>query len=168
MEKQFVAYEYKEVKVSKARYNLFKDLVGSFGWIITDTETGILSNTLYLKRDYDVKNREGVIAEEKEFFKDFFRIEKINATKNDKATTVATTLGVIGTAFMAGAVFSYLASLIWVMVALAVPAFLLWGLAPLTYKKMMNKKNSLVKEETEELTSNLYVHAHQAFTLINA
>ena len=168
MEKQFVAYEYKDVAVSKARAEMVADLVENFGWEVTSKSVGITKVTYSLKRAYNIPNRDEVVSFEKEFFASIEQLEKINSTKFDKGGTVALTVGLVGTAFVAGATFSYLGGLIALMVGLAVPGFAMWGLAPYLNKKINLKNSEIADKESATLLDKIYKIALDSFYLINA
>ena len=168
MEKQFVAYEYKEVVVSKARAEMVSDLVENFGWEITSKVAGIGKVTYSLKRAYNISNKEKVSALEKEFFDNLAQLEKVNSTKFDKGGTVALTVGLVGIAFVAGATFSYLGGLIALMVGLAVPGFAMWGLAPYLNKKINQKNSEIADRESAILLDKIYKIALDSFNLIKA
>lgn len=167
MKNEFIAYEYKEVSISKNKAPMFLDLVENYGWEVV-TKTNKLNKLAFsLKRCYNGKNKEALTLLENDFFSTFEKVEKINAEKKDVGTGVSLGIGLFGTACMAGATFSYLSSLIIPMVVLAIPGFALWGLAPFLNKKINSKKEILVKKQTEELTNKLYEISKQAFDLIN-
>ena len=53
MEKEFVAYEYKDVLVSKSFINLYLDCIENLGWEVTNKENEFSKVKLALKRKYN-------------------------------------------------------------------------------------------------------------------
>ena len=168
MKNEFIAYEYKDITISKKRANMFLDLIENFGWEVTNSSKKLNKVEFSLKKCYnDNNNKEEILKLEKDFFSGFDKLEKINNDKKEKGQIVSISVGLVGTACMAGATFSFLASLIAPMVALAIPGFALWGLAPVLNNKINKKKEQLVNEQSQELTNKLYSIAKQAFELLN-
>lgn len=167
MKNEFIAYEYKEVSISKSKAPMFLDLVENYGWEVV-TKTNKLNKLAFsLKRCYNGENKETLTVLENDFFSIFEKIEKINTEKKDTGIGVSLGVGLLGTACMAGATFSFLSSLIVPMVVLAVPGFVMWGLAPFLNKKINAKKELLARKQIEELTNKLYEISKQAFELLN-
>jgi len=167
MEKEFIAYEYKTVYVSKDRSQLFFDLIDNFGWEVTKKENCFSKVKVDLRRKYSQQTYGQIVEQEKTFFDSFDKLEKIKSTKKDSGTLISLTIGLIGTSFMAGAVFSFLASKIILMVSLAIPAFVLWAIAPLIYKKLVNKSQAKANIESAILQEIIYRMSKSAFDTIN-
>lgn len=142
-EKKFVMNEYLEVNVKQDLVQLCSDCYHALGWTIINTNTGIGSVTLKLQRNRKVKNRSALCDLQRKCEDAFSSIEKLESSKTTKAMAASLGTGIIGTAFMAGSVFAYLASMIPLCVILAIPAFIGWGLPYSFYKKFL-------KESTEK------------------
>ena len=144
-ENKFVMNEYMEVSVKQDLVQLCSDCYHALGWTIMNTSTGIDSVKLKLQRDRKIKNRVALCDLQRKCEDTFSAIEKLENSKTTKAMAVSLGVGILGTVFMAGSVFVYLASMIPVCVILAIPGFIGWGLPYFLYKKF-------IKESTEKVS----------------
>lgn len=167
MEKEFIAYEYKKVQISKQSSDLYLDCIINLGYEVTNKNIDLGKVNLSLKRNYKIQNRNEVIALEKQFEEKFKELEKINNEKKDLAIITSLSIGLIGTAFLAGATFSFLASNILLMIILAIPGFAGWFFPYFIYKKISNKSQIKVNNRTEELRFEIYQIIEKAFNLLN-
>ena len=167
MEKEFIAYEYKEVIINKKRLDLYLDCVINLGWEVTNKENHLGKIKLHLKRNYKINNREEVLKLEKDFEEKFNLLEKINNEKYDLGLMISLTVGLIGTACLAGATFSFLASKIALMIILAIPGFVGWFLPYFINKKINNKNLVKVEQKNTELKNEIYSSMEKAFSLLN-
>ena len=84
-------------------------------------------------------------------------ISVLEGRKTSTASMRALTIGLIGTAFMAGSVFAVTAQppIIWLCIILAVPAFICWLLPVFVYKKLLEKSseqiNPLIEAKYDEI-----------------
>ena len=92
-----------------------------------------------------------------------FRYEK---SKNARAITVSLGVGLIGTAFMAGATFAYLGGLIILCVILAIPGFIGWGLPYFLYNSSYAKKAEKVTPLIENKYDEIYQICEKANSLL--
>lgn len=142
-EDKFVMNEYIEVNVKQDLVQLCSDCYHALGWTIMNTSTGFDSITLKLQRDRKIKNRVALCDLQRKCEDAFIAIEKLESSKTTKSMAMSLGVGIIGTVFMTGSVFAYLASMIPVCVILAIPAFIGWGLPYFLY-------NKIIKESTEK------------------
>jgi hypothetical protein len=153
-EKKFVMNEYLDVNVKRNLVHLCSDCYHALGWIIINTSTGIDSVTLKLQRDRKIKNRVALCDLQRKCEDAFSAIEKLESLRTLKAMAVSIGVGLVGTAFMAGSVFAYLASMIPICVIFAIPAFIGWGLPYFLYKKYIMESTEKVNPMID---SNYYV-----------
>jgi hypothetical protein len=129
-EEPFVAYEYKNVTAAHGLESIYLDGFPNFGWE-PDGSVPFFSSRgtvvmLKFKRDRNVKNKDELARLERQFEKGIQEIEILERSKTIIASITAFTIGIIGSALMAGAVFAYLAGILPLMVVLAIPGFLGW------------------------------------------
>lgn len=167
MEKEFIAYEYKEKTINKQYSDLYLDCIINLGYEVTDKKVNLGKVNLNLKRNFKIQNRNEVITLEKQFEEKFKELEKINNEKKDLAIITSLSVGLIGTAFLAGATFSFLANNILLMILLAIPGFVGWFFPYFIYKKIGNKSQIKVSNRTEELRFEIYQIIEKAFNLLN-
>ena len=167
MEKEFIAYEYKEKTINKQYSDLYLDCIINLGYEVTDKNVNLGKVNLHLKRNFKIQNRNEVITLEKQFEEKFKELEKINNEKKDLAIITSLSIGLIGTALLAGATFSFLANNILLMILLAIPGFIGWFFPYFIYKKIGNKSQIKVNNRTEELRFEIYQIIEKAFNLLN-
>lgn len=166
-EREFISYEYKEVSIKNKKIELYLDSIKNFGWSIVTQELEMYKTKLKLKRNYKLKNREQVVMLEKKFENAFEILETKDGKETNKAFIVSLTLGLIGSAFMAGAVFSYLASIIWAMIVLAIQGFTLWAIPYFVYKKVLSNTKRKITPLIDQAYSVIFNSTEEAYKLIN-
>ena len=108
-ENTYIGYEYKEISVASKDASLFLDCYENFGWIPdenhpTDHSGGI--TTIHLKRNRKIINKMELTRLQRNFESCMQEIQQMERSKKQTATVWAMIVGVIGTVFMAGAVFA--------------------------------------------------------------
>ena len=142
-ENNFIAYEYKDVTVRRDMEALYLDSFPSFGWL-PEGRTASLSPsavTLKFKRNRKITNKAELARLQREFDSHLEEIEKLENSKIIAPSAVAYTVGIVGTAFMAGSVFSYLAGMIALCIILAVPAFVGWVVPYFAFLRIKKSKS---------------------------
>lgn len=134
-ENKFVMNEYLDVNVKQKFVQLCSDCYQTLGWTIINTSSGIDSVTLKLQRNRKIKNRVALCDLQRKCEEAFIAIERLERTKTTKAFALSLGVGIVGTGFMAGSVFAYLASMLPVCIILAIPGFTGWILPYFLYKK---------------------------------
>ena len=138
----FIAYEYKEISVRRDMETVYVDAYPSFGWKLEGTGHSLsVSNVnLKFKRNRKLPNKTELTRLQREFESQVKEIEKLEESKLITPSAVAYSIGIIGSAFMAGAMFSYLANNLPLCIILAIPAFIGWIIPYFAYKKITQKK----------------------------
>ena len=155
----FVGYEYKDITTSRELEGIYADSYPSFGWALDGAVPipilGISTITLKFKRDRKIRNKAELTRLQRQFEACVSEIMRMEKSKSASASIVAFTVGIIGTACMAGATFSYLGSLIPLCIVLAVPGFIGWILPyflyNLTYVKKTDKIAPLIEVKYDEI-----------------
>ncbi len=111
---------------------------------------------LLFKRDKDIERKAEINRLQHQFENSAKEITRLEESKNTVATIAAYVGGAIGTAFMAGSVFSYLAGMMQLSVILAVPGFAGWILPYLLYKAVKRKKTKKVDPLIEKQYDTIY------------
>lgn len=162
----FVGYDYKEVTVSQDKVSMYMDCYENFGWITE--EGGCLSDRqtakggqhrvlLRMKRDRKIANKMELTRLQRHFEACVHEIEALEKSKTNRAVIGALIVGLIGTAFLAGATFAVVHEppIIWLCVVLAVPGFIGWILPWFIYqgiaRKQEKKLQPLIEAKYEEV-----------------
>lgn len=164
----FIAYEYKTVAASRELASVYADCYPEFGWRLEDNTFSSYSNkvTLVFKRNRQLKNKPEVNKLQRQFEEGVDNIAYMKKTKNSRAGATAIVVGLIGTAFLAGATFSYLASFIVACILLAIPGFIGWGAAYLVYQRMASKRSAEIVPLIDQEYDNLYACCEKAHLLL--
>ncbi len=139
----FVGYEYKDVTVKNDMVSVYADGYTNFGWTLEGTSHPIQkvgAVTLKLKRDRKIRNKAELTRLQRQFDSCVNEIITLENSKVIAAATVSYVIGIIGTAFMAGSVFAYLANMLALMVILAIPGFVGWIIPYFCYVRISKKK----------------------------
>ena len=143
---KFIMNEYIDVNVKQNLVKLCCDCYKELGWDVINTSSSVDSVTMKMQRNRKIKNRAALCDLQRKCEQAFTSIEKLERTKTSKATGISLGIGIIGTAFMAGSVFAYLASMIVFCIILAIPAFVGWALPYFFYKKIYNESVGVCSE----------------------
>ena len=161
MERDFVSYDYKTVKVSEDALGFCLDAYESFGWQMDERLTNLQagsSASLHLKRDRNVPNRMELTRLQRNFEGCMEEIADLEKEKSWMATGVSIAVGIIGTVFLAGSVFAVTASppVIWLCVMLAIPGFIGWAVPYFLYREIRRRKSEqvdlLIEKKYDEIT----------------
>lgn len=166
-QRNFVGYDYKELLTEASRFSFLLDGYENFGW---ELDTNLPENVesrnpaaqqkkvLRLKRNRKIVNKMELTRLERNFEACVNEIDKLEKEKTSIATVYALVIGVIGTAFMAGATLvvtpqepNYILCII-----LAVPGFLGWIFPYFLYKKIVGKQTERVTPLIEEKYDEIY------------
>ena len=146
----YVGYEYKEVCASDSDISLLLDCYESFGWKVDDRRpvvSGGKAVTLHLKRDRKIINKMELTRLQRNFEACIREIKTLERSKAQVARLWALVVGLLGTAFMAGAVFAvtsqpprYL-----LMVLLSIPGFVGWLIPYFLYRYQLGRQSRKVQ-----------------------
>lgn len=157
----FVAYEYKELNVKTEMASFYMDCYAHFGWQ-QDEKFAPQKNgsniQLKLKRNRKIANKTELTRLQRHFEADMEEIFVLENSKTKYAELLAISIGVLGTAFMAGSVFAVTASppVIWLCVLLGIPAFAGWILPYFIYQKIKMRKTQQVTPFIEAKYDEIY------------
>jgi uncharacterized protein YacL len=147
-QKDYIGYEYKEVLVDSSRISQYLDGYENFGWVPDENhqikEKG--STILRLKRNRKIINKAELTRLQQNFEDCLKQIDGLEKSKHQAAVIAALTIGLIGTAFMAGATFAavHQPPIVWLCILLAIPGFLGWIMPYFAYNFMLKKRNETV------------------------
>lgn len=155
-QKAFMSYEYKEVTADGSRLSFLLDGYENFGWEMDERlmEKGKNADLVYqskkatlrLKRNRKIINKAELTRLQRNFEACVDEIDRMEKEKTSAAAMYALVLGIIGTAFMAGATFAATAQppQYILCIVLAIPGFLGWILPPFLYRKAAEKRTKKV------------------------
>lgn len=167
--RSFVGYEYKSVTVKRDMADLYTDCFPSFGWALEGKVPSldwVTSVTLKFKRDWKIINKMELTRLQREFESHTNEIHKLEISKILGASTAAYVIGILGTAFMAGATFAFLADMIALCIILAVPAFIGWIIPYFCYRRIIAKKTERVTPLIEQQYDAIYETCEKATALL--
>lgn len=138
--------------------SMYADGYQNFGWILESTskpQAGVNTITMKFKRDRKIRNKAELTRLQRQFDACASEIIRIEKSKKSQALAIALMIGLIGTAFLAGATFAYLSDLIVLCIVLALPGFVGWILPHflynLTYSKQAAKVDPLIEKKQDEI-----------------
>lgn len=154
-------YEYKEITADMGQISFLIDGHENFGWEVDENvaqpaletfpkRAGAMQHkkaVLRLKRDRKIINKTELTRLQRHYEACIAEIQYLENKKTSAPSILAITVGILGTAFMAGSTFAVTAQTphIILCTALAVPGFIGWILPYFLYKRA-------VRKETEKLT----------------
>lgn len=167
----YTSYEYKEIPVPYKDVSLFLDCYESFGWKMDDNRPANRVGrtvTLYLKRDRKIINKMELTRLQRNFESCIREIELLERSKVQVPAMWAILIGIIGTFFMAGSVFSvthepprYL-----LMTLLSIPAFIGWTLPFFLYRRLVQAKIRTVQPLIEAKYEEIYQLCEKGHSLL--
>ncbi len=170
--KDFVAYEYLSLNVKADKEPLYIDCYENFGWelvnntALVDREDYYLNSSvngnrlvnLKFKRDRKIKNKIKLMSLQRKMEAALEEIGRLERQPEISAVIWALSIGLVGTAFMAGSVFAIIATkpLYVLCVILGIIGFIGWGLGFYMYNKVKKEKRSENTSLIEEQYNILY------------
>ena len=164
---KFMMNEYIDVNVNQKLVQLCCDCYKELGRTIINTSNSMDSIKMKMQRDRKIKNRAALCDLQRKCESAFTSIEKLERTKTLKAMAMSLGIGIVGTAFMAGSVFAYLAAMIPLCVLLAIPAFVGWALPYFIYKKIFIETSAKVSVMIDHNYDVIYDSCEKARHLID-
>lgn len=165
---EFVGYDYKEIAASGERALFCLDCYQNFGWL-PDERTQETRGVLILKRERKIMNKMELTRLQRHFEACMDEIAALEKSKTANGAVAALCVGVLGTAFMAGATFAAVhVPPLWIAtIILAVPGFLGWILPPFLYQKIVSRRSRVVAELIERKYDEIYEVCEQGSKLLN-
>ena len=127
----YVGYEYREISVPGEYVSLCLDSYPCFGWEADpnrgpDGPGAKDTVTLYFRRVRDIRSKAELTRLQRNFDSCIAELKALEQAKRTQGMIAALTVGILGTAFMAGSTFAAVATppIIWLTILLAIPGFL--------------------------------------------
>ena len=166
----FVGYEYRDVYTTRDMEGVYADGYPNFGWKLegcTPPTPGFSTVNLKFKRDRKIRNKAELSRLQRQFEQGVAEIGNLERSRNTSAFTTALTVGLIGTALLAGATFAFIyAEMIPLMIVLAIPGFIGWFLPYKLYKGIAAKKSTTVAPLIDKQYDAIYDVCERAHTLL--
>lgn len=165
-EKDFIGYDYKDITVPEEKASMFLDCYENFGWMPEENGyvrekqvmiRGARHLKIQMKRNRKILNKMELTRLQRNFEACAHEIEVLQNAKNRAPIILALVVGLIGTAFMAGATFAIVHEppIVWLCVLLAIPAFVGWIAPYFLYNYMLEqqkkKYDPLIEEKVDEI-----------------
>lgn len=171
-ENEYVGYEYREIAVPAELTSLCMDSYPCFGWerdphrdslrrkhLLAEGVDVAQGNTahLYFRRNRALANRTELTRLQRQFDSCIAELQALERSKTTFPLVAALGIGILGTAFVAGATFAAVAPqpVWWLMVLLAVPGFLGWILPLPVYRALVRRKTAeilpLMEQKYDEI-----------------
>lgn len=167
----FIAYEYKELNVKEELASFYLDCYENFGWQ-QDEKFPPQKNgdhmQLKLKRNRKIVNKMELTRLQRHFEASMDEIAELEKSKTNQATMTSITIGILGTAFMAGSVFAMTADppIIWLCILLAIPAFAGWIAPYFVYNKVKKEKIKKITPYIETKYDEIYEICEKGHALL--
>lgn len=171
IDKNYRAWEYKEVSVPDSKASFYLDCYESFGWQQDENFPSQAARgkvVLKLKRDRHILNKTELTRLQRHFEADLEEIAALERSKTTAADLCALLTGLLGTVFMAGATFAAVADppIIWLCVLLAIPGFGGWIAPYFLYRTAMDKKARQVQPFIEAKLEEIYQICEKGHSLL--
>lgn len=168
----FIGYEYKDITVRREMEPLCADGYANFGWTlegvdITSTVQGTSTANMRFKRNRKICNKAELTRLQRQFEACVHEIQALERSKTTSASITAFTVGLIGTAFLAGSVFAYIGGMLAFSIVLAVPGFLGWMAPYFAYLKIRKDKTAKLTPLIEQKYDEIYAACEKAHKLLN-
>ena len=167
----FIGYDYKEVLVPSEQASMYLDCYVNFGWEPEDkivTANNRRTTILRMKRDRKIINKMELTRLQRHFEACAREIDALERAKTTAAMVWALTIGILGTAFMAGSVFAvtHEPPLIGLCVLLAIPAFLGWILPWFVYRQVADRRTQKLQPLIEAKREEIYEICEKGHSLL--
>ncbi len=165
-----VTYEYTTIRAMRDLESLYQDTYRNFGWIV-DGYGSSLPNTgaviLKLKRPRRIKNRPQVVELQRKAERALTEIAALEKSKGTAAFAKSVTIGIIGSAFLAGSVFAIEADNWGLSIPLGVIGLIGWLAGYLAYGRVKARRIATVTPLIDHQYDIVYEAAEQAAHLLD-
>ena len=168
--RSFIGYEYQEISVKNEMSSVCADGYANFGWKLEDSSFALGrpdSVVMKFKRNRKIRNKTELTRLQRQIDSIVSDIISLESSKRLKASIIAYTVGIVGTVFMAGSVFSVTAGLILPCIILAIPAFVGWILPYFLYRSIEKDKTASVAPLIDSKYDELYTICEKANDLLD-
>lgn len=171
MDKNYRAFEYREISVLDSKASFYLDCYESFGWQQDNNFPSQESKgkvLLKLKRDRRILNKTELTRLQRHFEADLEEITALERSKTTSAAFYALMTGLLGTVFMAGSTFAVVADppIVWLCVLLAIPGFAGWISPFFIYRAAMDKKARQIQPFLEAKLDEIYKICEKGHSLL--
>ena len=168
----FVAYDYQEVDVEGRYLSYYLDGYGHFGWQVEQKgqDAGLRGRvSLRLKRDRHILNKMELTRLTRQFEAILREVAALERSRTAQAEVMGISVGVLGTALVAGSTFAVTASppAIWLCALLGAPGLALWGAAYPLYRRKLRRRAGEVAPLVEEKLEEMYAVCEKGHRLLN-
>ena len=163
----YIGYEYREISVPGEYASLCLDSYPCFGWEADPNRgpdgpgrgparpggPGAKDTvTLYFRRVRDIRSKAELTRLQRNFDSCIAELKALEQAKRTQGMIAALTVGILGTAFMAGSTFAAVATppIIWLTILLAIPGFLGWVLPYFLYRAAVRRKTVQIEPLMEQ------------------
>ena len=167
---EYIGYEYRDITVPREHTSLCLDSYPCFGWEPdpnreTDTDSSPKGKprmqetvVLHFRRPRTISSKAELTRLQRNFDSCVAELKALERDKTMPATIVALAVGILGTAFMAGATFAAVAEppVLWLTILLAIPGFFGWIVPYFLYQILVRKRTA----EVEPLIEQKYDEIH--------
>lgn len=168
-ENSFIGYEYKDILVQRNLESLYADGFVNFGWNLENVSFPLHSyNSIIMrfKRDRKIRNKMELTRLQRQFESCAAEVNDLEKSKIIVASAVAYITGLVGTAFIAGSIFSYLGGSLALCIILAIPGFAGWVIPYFAFLALRNKKTAAVDPLIEKKYDEMYEVCEKANSLL--
>ena len=167
----FVGFEYLEVSAKRSMESMYVDGYHNFGWKFEGAsaqEAGSGAVRLKFKRDRRIPRKAELTRLQRQFEACAHEIETLQRSRTTTASIAAFSIGLVGTAFLGGAMFAYLAEMLPLMVVLAIPGFLGCIVPYFCYQKLCRKREAQIAPLIDQKNDEIDSVCEQGCRLLNA
>ncbi|MGN0484418.1 MAG: hypothetical protein ACI4HI_12795 [Lachnospiraceae bacterium] len=176
-EKEFIGYEYKEIIVPEEQVAMYLDCYENFGWIPEENAYvpekqimlhGFRHLKIQMKRNRKIINKMELTRLQRNFEACANEIKVLEGAKTRGPLIWAMTVGLVGTAFMAGSTFVVVHEppIVWLCVLLAIPGFIGWIVPYFLYRRMVEQKEEIYNPLIEEKLDEIYKICEKGHSLL--
>lgn len=166
----FVAYEYTTVRVPRDLESVYRDSYRNFGWVVEGYDGGLPHTStvaIKLKRNRRIKNRAMVLELQRTGENALTAIATLTRSITTTAVTAALSVGIVGSAFLAGSVFAIEADLWPLSIALGVVGLIGWLAGYLTHGRVKANRSAKVNPLIDQQYEIVYTAGEQASHLLS-
>lgn len=166
--KDYIGYEYTEIRSNDQYISMYLDGYMNFGWV-PDENHPQSGNVVRLKRDRKIMNKAELTRLQRHFDACMEDIMSLEKSKHSFATLISIVVGIIGTAFVAGSVFAVTATppIIWLTILLGVPGFIGWAVPIFLYKYFYRNQAKKLEPLIEAKYDEIYEIGEKAAKLVS-
>ena len=165
----FIGYEYRDLIIDREMESMCTNGYQSFGWTLDTAlppQIALNKVTLKFKRDRKIRNKAELTRLQRQFDACVHEINSLEKAALSHASAIALSVGLMGTAFLSGAIWAIIKEHMILGIMCSLPAFIGWLLPYFLFNSIYTKKTAQLTPLIDQKYDEIYEVCERAHNLL--